>query len=94
MVSQGITKIMWIHYLGIMNVCTKCHSNPSNSCIDTSLCTKVIDEPLPLLEPLLQRGLKHRKPCKPVVNPAYREGGTNQCALPLNINTEFSIICQ
>ena len=30
--SQKITKVMRIHPLGNMDICTKFHANPSNSC--------------------------------------------------------------
>ncbi len=40
MKSQRITTVIIIHAEGIMNVCTKFHDSPSNSCQDISLTSK------------------------------------------------------
>ncbi len=42
--SLGVTKLIKLHRLGTVKVCTKCHGNPSSCCCwDISVWTKVVD---------------------------------------------------
>lgn len=39
--SQGIAEVIIIHFTGTKNVCTNVYTNPSNSCGDISVRTKL-----------------------------------------------------
>lgn len=43
--NQMISKVIMIHPLGTMTVCTKFQANPLNSCWDISPWAKVVDQP-------------------------------------------------
>lgn len=40
--KSRIIKVIRIHHLETMNVCTKCHGHPSNSCSNISVFSKVV----------------------------------------------------
>lgn len=46
--SHGITTVSRIHLLGTMNAYSKCHVNPSNSCLDTYFSAIAIPRAMPL----------------------------------------------
>ncbi len=43
--EKSVDRLSRIHYLGTMNICTRFYRNPSNSCWDISVWTKVVDRP-------------------------------------------------
>lgn len=40
--SHRITKVIGVHLLGTINICTKCHGSPSDTC-EISVWTKVVE---------------------------------------------------
>lgn len=41
----GLSRLMKVHPLGSISVCTQCHNNTSNSCWDASVWTTAVDGP-------------------------------------------------